>query len=100
MVVMMDKAKIVEQQLGLTENGSAELQQQIYALNDTIKTMKDQMEACKALAETKQKLSDEKDKLHKIEIESCKPTFWDNLGKIGIGIGIGIVLTIGVVLAL
>lgn len=93
MVVALEQKNYCEQQLLVKNDTEAELQKQLELKNATIKLLENMVEMQKKLDATK-------DKLHADELKAAKPTFWDNLGKIGIGIGIGIMVAVGVVLAL
>ena len=100
MVMALEQRNYCEQQLLVKNDAEAELQKQLDIKTGTIKLLEEQIVIYKSMVEMQNKLSETKDKLHADELKAAKPTFWDNLGKIGIGIGIGMVLTIGVVLVL
>ena len=96
----LEQRNYCEQQLVVKNDAEAELKKQIAIKSDTIKLLEEQIGIYKNLVDMQKKMDATKDKLHADELKAAKPTFMDNLGKIGIGIGIGIVVTIGVVLIL
>lgn len=99
MVVALEKAKIVEQQLSVQVNGNAELQTQVDILRNTIKLYEDQIAVYKSMSEMNQKMGDMKDKVCQEQIKAATPTFMDNMGKYLTGAGImGVLGLIGIIL--
>jgi hypothetical protein len=99
-LVTLEQGGFTDQQLPVCLAEKDEIQQQKAILIETLRLKDEQNVILKNLVETQKKVSEAKDTLHAAELKAAKPTFWDNLGKIGIGIGVGIVLTVGVVLLL
>jgi hypothetical protein len=95
--VTLERGGFTEKQLPMCIAEKDEIIQQKAILMETLRLKEEQNVILKNLIETQKKFDEAKDKLHAEELKAAKPTFMDNLGKIGIGIGIGIVLTIGAV---
>ena len=90
MVVALEQAKICEQQLSVSANSSAELQQQVEILRGTIKLLEEQAVVYKNMMEMQKKIDESKDKLHAEELKAAKPSFFQTLGKIAIGFAVGV----------
>jgi hypothetical protein len=92
MVVALEQARIIEQQLAVAETGSAELLQQIDTLKNTIKLLQDQIEIYKNMAEMQARMGEAKDKLFEQQLKAAQPTFMDKVKTNVLAGGIGAAL--------
>ena len=92
MVVELERAKIMEQQLLTQSSGNVELQNQIDILKTTINLYQEQITVYKNMQEMNQKMSDMKDKACTEQIKAATPTFTENMQKYLTGVGIGGIL--------
>jgi hypothetical protein len=97
MLIALEQAKIVEQQLANSSvEQSAELQKQLEIVRENVKFMEEQIEIYKGLLVTAKTMQEMKDKVCAEEIDKATPSFWDNLQKYLAGVGIGGIL-VGVI---
>lgn len=92
MVVELERAKIMEQQLSTQSSGNLELQNQIDILKTTINLYQEQITVYKNMQEMNQKMSEMKDKACTEQIKAATPTFFDNMQKYLTGVGVGGIL--------
>lgn len=93
MVVVLEQAKIAEQQLLISADKDMESQKQIGILQGTIKLLEDRISLHEAMRKTDAAFSDMKDKAFEQQLKAATPTFMQNLGKYFTGAGIGAILT-------
>jgi len=92
MVVSLEQARIMEQQLSTQAGGNAELQSQVDILRNTIKLYEEQIIVYKNMTEMNNKMGEMKDRACAEQIKAATPTFIDNMTKYLTGIGIGGIL--------
>lgn len=92
MIVALEQAKILEQQMALSETGGAELQQQIDILKNTVKLLQDQIEIYRSMTEMQSKMAEAKDKLFEQQLKAAKPSFMQQVGTHSISFGMGALL--------
>jgi hypothetical protein len=100
MVVELERAKIMEQQLSAQSSGNVELQNQIDILKTTINLYQEQITVYKNMQEMNQKMGEMKDKACTEQIKAATPTFMDNMQKYLTGAGIMGVLGIAAIFLL
>ena len=100
-LVALEQKVILERQIATGDLRINELKIQLELVNSKIVVMQDiinlqneKIELYKSNNEIQKKLDEGKDKLHQQELDSVKPTFWQNMTKYITGGGIGAVLTV------
>jgi len=100
MVVVLEQAKIAEQQLTIAAASNVELQQQVEILKGTVRLYEDQIVIYKNMVEMLNKISEAKDKLYEQELKAAKPSFTDKVRTNVFAGSIGVVLAVVAILLL
>jgi len=100
MVVDLERTANLGKQVGLLEQGTAEMQAQLDILKETIRIQKEQVDVATAALETQRKIAEAQDANCKQLIKEAKPTFIDNVKSNVLAGGVGAVLAVVAILLL
>ena len=100
MVVELERTANLAKQVGLLEQGTAEMQAQLDILKETVRIQKEQADMAAAALEAQKKLAEAQDANCQQLIKAVKPTFMDNLKSNVLAGGVGAVLAVVVILLL
>lgn len=92
MVVALERAKILEQQVAVSQGGNAELQQQIDILKGTVQLLEDQVRIYRNMAAMQEQMATVKERLCDEEIKAARPTLMHQVGTHGVAFGLGAIL--------
>jgi len=91
-VVDLEKAKIMQQQVDLLEKQTQELEKQVELLKQIGTLQKEQVDISKQTIDDYKKLMEDKDKICEQKIKDAKPGFWSTVTQYGIFTAIGVVI--------
>ena len=100
MVVELEQTANLAKQVGLLEQGTAEMQAQLGILKETVRIQKEQADLANAALETQKKLSEAQDANCQQMIEAARPTFMDNVKNNVLAGGVGAMLAVVAMLLL
>jgi hypothetical protein len=100
MVVALEQARIIEQQVAVSQGGNAELQQQVEILKGTVQLLEDQVRIYRNMAAMQEQMATVKDRLCDEEVKAARPTLMHQVGTHGVAFGLGAILAGLVVLLL
>lgn len=96
----LERTGNLAKQVGLLEQGTAEMQAQLDILKETVRIQKEQVDMATTALETQRKLAEAQDSNCQELIEAAKPSFMDNVKSNVLAGGVGAVLAIVVLLFL
>ncbi len=91
-VVDLERAKILQQQVESLEKQNAELEKQIGLLKQITVLQKEQVDISRQTIEDYKKLMKDKDELCEQKIKDAKPSLWGTVVQNGIFTAIGVVI--------
>jgi hypothetical protein len=100
MVMELERTANLGKQVGLLEQGTAEMQAQLDILKETVRIQKEQVDMATAALEAQKKLAEAQDANCQQLLKAAKPTFLDDVKSNVLAGGVGAVLAAMVILLL
>lgn len=99
-LIRLEQCEIADKQLEACIAEKEEVIRQKGILLEETRLQEEQKTELRGIIELQKKVAAEQEKIHEEEMKAVKPTFFENLQKIGVGFGLGVVLTVVAILVL